>query len=139
MSGARAGIYSVMGSTVLYGLAIGGLYFLQDSLIFPRAAAFRATRRLPPDAERLDLITKDGHRIVGNLLRRPATSGPVLLGFGGNAWNADDFTHFLAQRFAGLDVAAFHYRGYGPSEGVPGEAALCADALQIYDDLVERL
>ena len=33
----------------------------------------------------------------------------------------------------------FHYRGYGPSTGKPGEAALLADALTIYDALNERL
>jgi hypothetical protein len=34
-----------------------------------------------------------------------------------------------------LDVALFHYRGYAPSEGRPGEAALAADAIAALDHL----
>jgi hypothetical protein len=35
-------------------------------------------------------------------------------------------------------VVAFHYRGYAPSEGDPGERALVADALSIVDRLRTR-
>src|SRR5690606_40801686 len=38
-----------------------------------------------------------------------------------------------------LNVVVFHYRGYGPSTGRPSEAAVLADALMIYDFMVERL
>jgi pimeloyl-ACP methyl ester carboxylesterase len=45
----------------------------------------------------------------------------------------------LATRLPDAHVVVFHYRGYGPSTGRPGEAALLADALRIHDALVERL
>jgi len=76
------------------------------------------------------------------MVQRLPREGPVLgllIGFGGNAWNADDLAAYLARRLADLDVVAFHYRGYAPSQGTPGEAAFFADALIIHDRLAERL
>lgn len=129
----------VLGGVLVYGLAVGGLYLLQDSLIFPRAVAARPAYPLPAGAERLTLRTSDGAAIVGSLLRSGSPHAPLLLGFPGNAWNADDLMVFLARRLRGFDIAVFHYRGYTPSEGEPSEAALHADALLIHDTLVRRL
>ena len=104
------------------------LWLAQDALIFPRYAVGPAEHVLPKGTERLELRTAEGHRLVGNLVRAREPSRGLLLGFTGNAWNADDFTVFLAHRLRDLDIAAFHYRGYAPSEGRPAEAALVADA-----------
>ncbi len=129
----------VLGGVLVYGLAVGGLYLLQDSLIFPRAVASRPAYPLPAGTERLSLRTADGATIVGSVLRRGEPHAPLLLGFPGNAWNADDLMAFLARRVGAFDIAVFHYRGYPPSEGEPSEAALHADALLIHDALVRRL
>ena len=43
-----------------------------------------------------------------------------------------------AERYAPFSVAAFNYRGFGLSEGKPGEAALFADAAAIHDHLAAR-
>ena len=60
--------------------------------------------------------------------RRPRM--PIcLIGFGGNGQDAELLAQDLAADFPDLQVAVFHYRGYGPSTGKPGEAALLADAL----------
>jgi hypothetical protein len=133
------GVYALFGGVILYGLAIGGLYLVQDGLLFPRSMAQRPTSALPPHAERLQLIAPGGERLVGNLVPARGQSRGLLLGFPGNAWNADDLSTFLARRLDDLDIAVFHYRGYAPSEGAPSEAALFADALLIHDMLVERL
>ena len=122
-----------------YLLVAACLWLAQDALIFPRYAVGPAEHVLPKGTERLELRTAEGHRLVGNLVRAREPSRGLLLGFTGNAWNADDFTVFLAHRLRDLDIAAFHYRGYAPSEGRPGEAALVADAVAAYDHLVERL
>lgn len=128
-----------------YCLAVAGLYLLQDHLIFPRYAvpAAASPTALPPGAERLELRSADGgHRLVGTLVR--ATAGgdgraALLLGFAGNATHAGAFALYLARRLPDLDVAMFHYRGYAPSEGLPGEEALVADAVATYDHLAARL
>jgi pimeloyl-ACP methyl ester carboxylesterase len=61
----------------------------------------------------------------------------LVLGFGGNAWNAQDVAEYLHQVFPDSDVIAFHYRGYAPSRGRPSAEALIADAPAIYDFSVE--
>ncbi|HMR30356.1 MAG TPA: alpha/beta hydrolase [Geminicoccaceae bacterium] len=132
-------MYPLLGGAILYGLAIGGLYLAQDALLFPRSIAERPTLPRPPDAERLELEAAGGDRLVGTFVPARQPSRGLLIGFGGNAWNADDLAAYLARRAAGLDVVAFHYRGYAPSQGSPGEAAFFADALMIHDHLVERL
>lgn len=129
----------VIGGALLYGVVVGGLYLAQDGMIFPRSAVGRATWALPPEAERLELRTPEGLRIVGNLLPAKGPSRGLVLGFGGNAWNADDLAVFLARRLDQVDIVTFHYRGYAPSEGEPSEAALYADALLIHDSVVARL
>jgi pimeloyl-ACP methyl ester carboxylesterase len=125
----------IVGGIALYGVAVGGLYVLQDSLIFPRKVAEKPRYSLPPHSERLVLTTPDGHKIHGNLVRALGKSRGLILGFSGNAWNGDDCTVFLAHRVKDFDIAVFHYRGYAPSEGEPSERALFADARLIYDTL----
>ena len=60
----------------------------------------------------------------------------LLIYYGGNAedifLNIDEFRDIKA---ASLFVA---YRGYGPSDGSPGEKELFADSLAVIDDLVSR-
>ena len=63
----------------------------------------------------------------------------VLIGFGGNAQDAEGLGQDLASDFPDLNVVVFHYRGFGPSTGRPSEAALLADALTIYDTIVARI
>ena len=66
-------------------------------------------------------------------------SEELLIGFGGNAQDAEVLGQELASTFADMHVAVFHYRGYGGSTGKPSESALFADALAIYDRLVSDL
>ena len=49
--------------------------------------------------------------------------------------NAEDLAGHCDVLFQGLEVNALlvNYRGYGQSEGVPGEAAMVADAIAIFD------
>jgi pimeloyl-ACP methyl ester carboxylesterase len=129
----------LVGGAAAYALVVGSLYLMQEGLIFPRSIAGIASYPLPAHAERLELRTAEGLRLVGNLVRAQGPSRGLLLGFGGNAWNGDDLTVFLARRLHDVDIAVFHYRGYRPSEGEPSEAALYADALLVHDRLVEML
>lgn len=129
----------VIGGAAAYGLAVGGLFLLQESLLFPRGAAIAPAYSLPERAERATLATAGGDRLVGALLPAAEPSRGLLLGFGGNAWNADDLLVFLARRAPDHDIVVFHYRGYAPSEGRPSEAALCSDAVLVHDWAVGRL
>jgi fermentation-respiration switch protein FrsA (DUF1100 family) len=115
---------------------------LQSRILFPVGMVPPADP-LPPGAERLTLDTPDGARLQGAHVPPSASAGaargPLILGFGGNAWNADEMAVYLHQLYPRFDVVAFHYRGYAPSSGRPGADALVADAPLVFDLAVERL
>src|SRR6185437_9810081 len=107
---------------------------------FPTHAVPRAGP-LPPGAERLSLETPDGASLAGILMPPddPSDEKRLILGFGGNAWNAQDVAEYLHGVFPDLDVVVFHYRGYSPSSGKPSAEALIADAPLVYDLAVAQL
>ncbi len=124
---------------VAYGGTVALLYLAQDWMLFPGSTM--PSRRLdqPQPPERLVLPADGGAELAGMLLRAADEAADLLIGFGGNAQDAEILAQQLAQDFPELHVAVFHYRGYGPSTGRPSEAALLADALAIHDDLHARL
>jgi uncharacterized protein len=125
----------VLGAALLYAGLVLVTALFQTKMLFP--AQFAAANRppLPPSAERLELMLPDGHRLAGVRLGPSAARKPVLLGFGGNAWNADAMALSLHRLFPEHEVIAFHYRGYPPSSGEPSAEALFADSLAIFDHL----
>ncbi|HEY8593544.1 MAG TPA: alpha/beta hydrolase [Sphingomicrobium sp.] len=116
------------------------MFEFQSHLIFPTHAVPKAGP-LPRGAEALSVRSGDGHELAG--VHIPADkrgSDPTLvLGFGGNAWNAQDVAEYLHQLYPEDDVVVFHFRGYRPSGGSPSAEALIADAPLVYDYVVKRL
>ncbi len=123
----------------LYAAAVVAMYLAQTWLLFPTELAGAARIQLPASAQRLEARTPDGEVLVG--VRIPAARegaderAPTLLGFGGNAWNADAVALYLHGLFPGREVTAFHYRGYAPSTGTPSAEALLADSVLAFDRL----
>jgi hypothetical protein len=127
-------------AALAWGAAVGLLWWQQDRMIFP-GWGFRtvvASGVAHPD-QRLELITPDGVHLMGALHRATLPSRGLLLVFGGNAEDADWRLRHFGGWLDDVDIATFFYRGYGPSGGVPTEAALVADALLIHDHLVQLL
>ena len=123
---------------ILYAAVVTGMYLAQTWLLFPAALAGLARVQLPASAQRLEVGTPDGEILVG--VRIPAEGegdehAPRLLGFGGNAWNAEAMALHLHGLFPGREVVAFHYRGYAPSGGRPSAAALLSDSVLVFDRL----
>jgi pimeloyl-ACP methyl ester carboxylesterase len=114
-------------------------FAFQGGALFPVDAA-RGQGPLPPGAERLQLATPDGTRLVGVHLSptRPDPALPLILGFPGNAWNSDTAAEYLRDLYPGAEIVTFHYRGYAPSGGTPGAAALAADSLLVHDAMAKR-
>jgi pimeloyl-ACP methyl ester carboxylesterase len=114
------------------------MYFAQTWFVFPALLA-RATRvRLPESARRLKVRTPDGESLVGVEIPSMGTKidgAPSLLGFAGNAWNAETMVLILHRLFPDRSVVAFHYRGYRPSSGSPSPQALLSDSLVVFDNL----
>ncbi len=122
----------------LYAVIVAGMYFAQTRLLFPTMLARASRVQLPASTQHLEVRTPDGERLAG--VRIPsqgatADGAPTLLGFGGNAWNAEATALSLHALFPHRDVVAFHYRGYAPSSGSPSARALFSDSLIIFDHL----
>src|SRR5215469_14133410 len=131
-------IHVALSLAALYAAIIAGMYFAQTWLLFPTLLA-RATRvHLPESTQPLKIRTPDGEGLVG--VRIPGmgvkTDGaPSVLGFGGNAWNAETMVLMLHRLFPDRTVIGFHYRGYPPSRGRPSAQALLSDSLVVFDHL----
>ena len=135
-------IYLLLVPLFLYLAILLLLFALQTRMVFPAGAAAAGAIPLPPGTERLTLGTLDGDTLHGSRIppRQPPAAGeaPLLLGFAGNAWNADSAALTLHQLYPTAEIVTFHYRGYAPSTGVPSARALNGDALLIYDHVAGR-
>ncbi|HUN70513.1 MAG TPA: hypothetical protein VMU46_17075 [Burkholderiales bacterium] len=117
-------------------MAVGlplAVYLAQDALIFykqPLAPERRAeiARRFP-SVQEVSLKAKDGAALHAWYAR---SGGPLVLYFGGNA---EEVSWMLEELGQAPDASwlLVEYRGYGLSEGSPGEAALVSDALEWFD------
>jgi pimeloyl-ACP methyl ester carboxylesterase len=130
-------IYLLLVPLTFYLLILLLLFALQTRMVFPAGAAAGGALPLPPGTERLSLTTPDGDTLHGS--RIPSGRGgeaPLILGFGGNAWNADAAALTLHGLYPQAEIVVFHYRGYPPSTGTPSAKALNGDALLIHDEVV---
>lgn len=120
---------------VLLGLPAAA-WFGQDKLIFfPQPMA--GTSHLPAGTEGFGVVARDGTQLAGFLVPGGTRPAPALLYFGGNA---EEISWSIADRRwpPGWTVAGVNYRGYGASEGRPGERELRDDGLMAYDALAAR-
>lgn len=89
--------------------------------------------------EELEFQTADGIILHGWYIPKPNARFTVLH-MHGNAGNISHRLHLYRRWHAlGLSVFAFDYRGYGNSEGKPGEAGLYEDARAAWSELTDRL
>lgn len=132
----------ILAVAVAYIAVIAVMYATQTRMLFPIGLAAAVEPRLPPFGTRLEIETPDTERLHGVHIaptQTPSDERLVILGFGGNAWNAETLAVYLHGLFPDVDVVAFHYRGYRPSTGRPSAAALLADAPIVYDHIVATL
>ena len=134
-------VHLALVAAAAYVAVITGMYFAQTSLLFPTALV-AGHGGLPASGQRLEIETRSGDRLVG--IHNTGSGGAgqgrlLLLGFGGNAWNADTMAIYLHGLVPDCDVVAFHYRGYQPSTGRPGAEALLGDAPIIFDHLKQTI
>lgn len=120
----------------LYAVLIALITLMQGAILFPRSLVGPAPD-LPQSAERLSIERPDGSVLHGSLIPGQDPAKPVILAFGGNAWNADAVALFLHRVAPEYPVVAFHFRGYAPSTGKPSAQALKADAVALYDHIAD--
>ncbi|MFH1372859.1 MAG: alpha/beta hydrolase [bacterium] len=131
--------WPVVVAVCLFLLACATVYFHQTRLVF------HPTRELVVTPDQLGLNYEDvhievtpGQRVHGWYLRTGGKQAPVVLFCHGNAGN---ISHRLETADLildlGADILLFDYRGYGQSDGTPGEQKVYADAEACYRRLVE--
>jgi cephalosporin-C deacetylase-like acetyl esterase len=117
------------------------LYLMQERLVFnpvrtpPVLIRPSANHRLRGVAIRM----RDGTRLHGWYMRpvRYVERAPAILYFGGRSEEVSWVSGPLSE-MSGAHCLFMNYRGYGQSHGTPSEAALCSDALELYDWLSEQ-
>jgi pimeloyl-ACP methyl ester carboxylesterase len=113
---------------------VGFMYWRQESFLFYPPVATHADESLNHVEEYS--FTRDGVTLKGWLVNPLYARHKIIIYYGGNGedvyLNADEYD---ALQCATLFVA---YRGYGPSEGEPGEEDIFADALGIFDEMKAR-
>jgi alpha-beta hydrolase superfamily lysophospholipase len=129
---------------VLLGISIvlSVIYMLQEKLIFfPQPLSEYEADRITthfPDVENIAIKTLDNVTIRGWLVKASNHSAsPLIIYFGGNAEEVSSLV-YEAEKFHGWSLALINYRGYGLSEGKPGEKNLCHDAVTVYDYFAKR-
>ena len=122
-------------------LALAALLLLTGCTMWLDRFIFFPDRRVgpaPAGVEERWIATPDGLRLHAWYVP-PSDRGPVLLWSHGNAGNIDSRRALLPALAArGLGVLAYDYRGYGRSEGSPGEPGVYLDGAAAFDDLVTR-
>lgn len=117
-----------------YGGIVLFMFLRQESFIFfPVKANHEVINQ--PHIQQYS-FEHQGVSLQGWLVNPQYKKDKLIIYYGGNAedvfLNTDDFE---AVQAATLFLA---YRGYGPSEGTPGEKELFMDALAVIDDAIKR-
>ena len=118
------------------------LWLTQDSLLFyPQPS--RGAPAAPPGwrLEKVALSAADGTPLAGVLLLPPGEPGSraaAVLYFGGNAEEVTAYAAEVERHYGRRAVLLVNYRGFGDSGGRPGEKAMAADALTVYDWAAKR-
>jgi hypothetical protein len=124
---------------IVAGVALGVallIWLLQERMIFfPRALEHRPAPR--SNVEEITIPVAGGIKLRGWLVKGRGAPAPLVIYFGGNAEEVSWLGEF-AGNLAGWSLLLVNYRGYGESEGKPGERELLADAIAIHDYARQR-
>jgi len=138
---AAAKVVAVLASLSAFGyaLVVAGLYYSQESLIFP-GSPLPADHRYAFDRPFEEMsIPVEGATLDALLFRQPDPRGLVFF-LHGNRGNLETWTTGLDfYRRVNFDLFIVDYRGYGKSSGkIESEAQLHADVRAAYDAIAPR-
>jgi len=117
----------------LFALMVTVMIFENKLIYFPTRGGVG-----PSPGQDVDLTAADGIKIHGWYYPHPQAKATILH-LHGNAGNLEDRRDLVRDLQAlGVNVLAIDYRGYGRSEGEPGERGLYADSRAAYDWLLTK-
>ena len=122
-----------------YALLVALVYLTQDRLIyFPTTTLITTPDRHGLDYEDVQLVAEDGVRLHGWFIPAADARGTLLFfhGNGGNLSHRIDSLRIFHD--LGFSVFILSYRGYGQSQGRPGEAGIRRDATAAWRYLREE-
>lgn len=126
-----AGVAGYLGAVLL-------VWFGQEKLLFyPRRVESKPSAPAGWRLEGVSIATRDATRLAGVLALPPVTRPPLVIYFGGNAEEVTAYAS-MADAWGPRAVLFVNYRGYGDSEGSPGEAEIVSDAEEIFDWAAKR-
>jgi pimeloyl-ACP methyl ester carboxylesterase len=119
--------FILLALVLIYMLISAYLYLFQRKLIYFPV--------LPDPAFQAQAISIDNNGVkLNGWVLNPGKTKAVIY-FGGNSELVTHRSGYFETVFADYSVYLVDYRGYGTSEGNPGEAELFSDALAIYDHI----
>jgi hypothetical protein len=111
------------------------VFFLQDRMLFfPRPSDPRAVTQLEPWQRSIE--TSEATLSGWVVPARDPINAPLVFYFGGNGEDVG-VTALQVNNEVDANFVLMNYRGYGSSEGTPSERTLFADALLVYDSLID--
>ncbi|HUP30269.1 MAG TPA: alpha/beta hydrolase [Usitatibacter sp.] len=122
-----------------YAAIIAAVWLTQERLLFYPQPASGVPRA--PAGWRLEEFrhtARDGTLLAGVLVAPPVDRPPLVIYYGGNAEEVTSFAPLAAESYGARALLLVNYRGYGASMGRPGERALVADAVEIFDAMAQR-
>ena len=130
----RALLLTIRTTVIAYVFIVVLAMIFEDKLIyFPSKDAVGAS-----PGEEVWLTAADGVKVHGWYFPHPQARASILH-LHGNAGNLEDRRDLVrGLQKLGVNVLAIDFRGYGKSEGKPGEAGLYADSRAAYDWLLAK-
>ena len=123
-------LVAVLGYLVVAAL----VWFAQERLLFyPQAPMGRAAAPRGWQLEEVRLKARDGTALAGVLVKPAIDRPPLVIYYGGNAEEVTAYASEAATTYGERAALFVNYRGYGESGGKPGEKAMVADAIEIFD------
>lgn len=114
----------ILGGMFAYSVVLGGLYFAQDSLIYP---APKQSAPVPRGYRQVELATADGLKLAAVFIP-PSPGRKTVVFFHGNGDGWDGASAANRQIAGeGYGVLLVEYRGYGDNPGKPGEQGFYND------------
>ena len=131
--------FLLLAAVVGYAAITALVWFGQERLLFfPQAHA--GTPAAPPGwvMEDVSIKAREATVLSGVLVKPSVARAPLVIYYGGNAEEVTAFASQAADSYGERAVLFVNYRGYGKSGGKPAEAAMVADAVEIFDWAARR-